>query len=216
MFVVGCPTSLELVLKRKNSNKSHSNNFQDPISDTVQDRGPYWNKITYKRLTFPWFQSKAEEAQISRFGGKEVWKCIRAMQFGKRGLIPSRSSCIHDKDGNQCRSLSEKKQRWHRHFSRVLNQESTFDMTELELTKQRPLQQQLAEMPTVAELVAAVKKLQNGKVGGNSGILPEMIKASSCKEEFLDHMLDLIHTVWETSLEIGLMPFSSQSQRKEI
>ena len=37
-----------------------------------------------------WFTSKAEEAQRSRFGGKKVWRCIRDMQYGRRGLVPSR------------------------------------------------------------------------------------------------------------------------------
>jgi hypothetical protein len=144
-----------------------------------------------------WFQSKAEEAQRSRFGGKRVWNCIRAMQSGRRGLIPSRSSCIRDEEGNQCRSLSEQQQRWHRHFRGVLNVRSDFDTTELELTRQRPLRQELEEKPTMAELASAVKKLKSGKAGGSSGILPEMVKASYCREEFLTALLDLVHTVWE-------------------
>ena len=144
-----------------------------------------------------WFQSKAEEAQRSRFGGKRVWNCIRAMQSGRRGLIPSRSSCIRDEEGNQCRSLSEQQQRWHRHFRGVLNVRSDFDTTELELTRQRPLRQELEEKPTMAELASAVKKLKCGKAGGSSGILTEMVKAGCCREEFLTALLDLVHTVWE-------------------
>ena len=144
-----------------------------------------------------WFQSKAEEAQKTRFGGKVVWNCIRAMQFGRRGLIPSRSSCIRDEEGNHCRSLPEQHQRWHRHFSRVLNLTSDFDMRELELTRQRPLRQELAEKPTMTELASAVKKLKNGKAGGSSGILPEMVKAGCCREEFRSFLLDLVHAVWE-------------------
>ena len=82
------------------------------------------------------------------------------MQFGRRDLIPSRSSCIRDEEGNHCRSLPEQHQRWHRHFSRVLNLTSDFDMRELELTRQRPLRQELAEKPTMTELASAVKKLR--------------------------------------------------------
>ena len=29
---------------------------------------------------------KSEEAQQSRFGGKMVWKCIRDLQYARRGL----------------------------------------------------------------------------------------------------------------------------------
>ena len=34
--------------------------------------------------------------------------------------------------------------------------------------------------------------LKSGKAGGSSGILPEMLKAASCEEEFLDLLLDLV------------------------
>ena len=119
------------------------------------------------------------------------------MQFGRRGLIPSRSSCIRDEEGNHCRSLPEQHQQWDRHFSRVLNLTSDFDMRELELTRQRPLRQELAQKPTMTELASAVKKLKKGKAGGSSGILPEMVKAGCCREEFRSFLLDLVHAVWE-------------------
>ena len=45
-----------------------------------------------------WFQSKAEEAERERFGGKRVWKCIRDMQHGHRGLMPSRVVTIVDEN----------------------------------------------------------------------------------------------------------------------
>ena len=63
--------------------------------------------------------------------------------------------------------------------------------------RQRPVRPELAEKPTLGELTKALKKLKNGKAGGDSNILPEMIKAACCKEDFLAMLLDLIHTVWE-------------------
>ena len=47
------------------------------------------------------------------------------------------------------------------------------------------------------ELASAMKKLKNGKAGGSSGILPEMVKAGCCREEFRSFLLDLVHAVWE-------------------
>ena len=41
-----------------------------------------------------WFQSKAEEAQKERFGGKKVWQCIRDMQRGRRELFYQVSNYI--------------------------------------------------------------------------------------------------------------------------
>ena len=47
------------------------------------------------------------------------------------------------------------------------------------------------------ELTKALGKLRNGKAGGSSSILPEMIKTACSNEEFRTLLLDLIHTVWE-------------------
>ena len=46
-----------------------------------------------------WFQRKASEAERGRHGGKLVWKCIRDIQRGRRGLVPTRSAIIRDEDG---------------------------------------------------------------------------------------------------------------------
>ena len=40
-----------------------------------------------------WFQEKDNEIERERFGGKKVWKAIREMQCGRRGLLPCRTSC---------------------------------------------------------------------------------------------------------------------------
>ena len=58
-------------------------------------------------------------------------------------------------------------------------------MAELEKTRQRPITEELAEKSTMEELVATVAKLKNGKAGGSSCILPEMVKVGCCKEEFM-------------------------------
>ena len=34
-----------------------------------------------------WFQRKAAEAEIGRHGGRLVWRCIRDIQRGRRGLV---------------------------------------------------------------------------------------------------------------------------------
>ena len=78
-----------------------------------------------------WFQAMAHEAQKGRFGGKEVWRCIRALQAGRRGLRPTRCTSIRDEEGNLCSSRFSKHQQWLRHFSRVLNVCSQFDAEEL-------------------------------------------------------------------------------------
>ena len=68
-----------------------------------------------------WFLRKAEEIDRERFGGKKVWKGIRDMEWGRRGLLPSRSAVIHDEEGAPCSSKDAQHQRWRRHFTKALN-----------------------------------------------------------------------------------------------
>ena len=60
-----------------------------------------------------------------------VWRCIRDMQHGRRGLVPTRSVTIQDEDGNPCITPKAQKQRWQRHFTKVLNVQSQFSMEEV-------------------------------------------------------------------------------------
>ena len=144
-----------------------------------------------------WFSEKAKEAQQLRFGGKKVWKCIRDMQHGRRGLIPSRLGTILDEEGNVCVTTDSQKQRWRRHFTKVLNLESQFNVNEIMKARQRPVRHELAELPTMEELMKAIGKVKNRKAAGSSGILPEMIKEACSDVTFLELLLDMTQTAWK-------------------
>lgn len=62
---------------------------------------------------------------------------------------------------------------------------------------QRPLRSELAELPTEEELMGATEKLNNGKAGGESGVLPEMVKIACIGDEFPKRLLELVHDVWK-------------------
>ena len=55
----------------------------------------------------------------------------------------------------------------------------------------------MADPPTMEEMRHAVSKLRSGKAGGSSGILPAMLRASCCDDEFSQILLDLMHSVWK-------------------
>ena len=69
---------------------------------------------------------KASEAR-SRFVGKVVWRCIRDIQRGRRGLIPVRMATVMDEEENACNTPEQQQQRWRRHFDKFLNIQSEFD-----------------------------------------------------------------------------------------
>ena len=39
-------------------------------------------------------------------------------------------------------------------------------------------------------------ELKNGKAGGESGILPEMVKMACSEDEFVNRLLELVQDVW--------------------
>ena len=119
------------------------------------------------------------------------------MQRGRRGLVPTRSATIRDENGNPCTTTDTQHQRWRRHFSNVLNIPSQFNEVELARIRQRPIKSQMADLPTMEELIKAVGKLKTGKAGGSSGILPEMVKAACSDSDFLELLLSLVHQAWK-------------------
>ena len=124
-----------------------------------------------------------------------VWRCIRDMQYRRRGLVPSRSVTIQDEEGKPCITPKARQQRWQRHFATVLNVQSQFSMEEVQRARQRPLRTQLERKSSLGELATALHKLKNGKAGGSSNILPEMVKAAGEEVTFQTLLLDLVHTV---------------------
>ena len=49
-----------------------------------------------------WFQKKASGAERWKNGAKVIWRCIRDMQCGRKGLVPVRTAAVKDEDGNMC------------------------------------------------------------------------------------------------------------------
>ena len=61
-------------------------------------------------------------------GEKVVWKCIRDIQWGRRGLVPVKCVSVRDEEGlNLCNTPQKQQKRWCRHFTKVMNIHSQFD-----------------------------------------------------------------------------------------
>ena len=85
---------------------------------------------------------------------------------------------VRNEMGTLCSTTEDNQQRWRRHFTSLLNVQSHFDDGELQRVRQRPLKAHIADPPSKEELLAAIDTMKNGKMGGKSGILPEMVKAA--------------------------------------
>ena len=131
------------------------------------------------------------------FGGKDVWQCIRDLQRGRRGRMPTRVVTVDDEDSRTCTTTVEQRERWKRHFRRVLNIPSQFDEAELQRVKQRPPDEELGQFPTENEVKRALGKLRNGNAPRSSNILPEMVKVARCNGQFLRMEWDVVTSVWQ-------------------
>lgn len=118
-----------------------------------------------------WFEGKAEEAEKGRNGGKEVWKSIKEMRRGGRGLAPVRMGVNRNANSVFYSSLEEQQKRWRSHFNNILNITSEFSFEELERFGQRPFIPESDEPPSEEELQHAIDKMENNKAPWSSGIL---------------------------------------------
>ena len=75
------------------------------------------------------------------------------MQRCRRGLIPTRCITIKDEDGISCTTTESQEERWRRHFTNVLNVRSKYSEEEVDKVRQRPVRTELAEEPSIGEVV---------------------------------------------------------------
>ena len=72
----------------------------------------------------------------------------------------------------------------------VLNIQNHFNMSEVDGVRQRNIRLRLPSMDEVQNVVGKLN------AGGSSGILPEMVRASYCSDDFPALLLHLIHAAW--------------------
>jgi len=151
-----------------------------------------------RRCKNAWFQEKAHEVELAVRRGRGAWKGLREIQRGRAGLRPVRPRAVKDLEGKLCAGHDSTLQRWHQHFSAVLNVPSRYDVQVVDAAEQHPEQTDLGDPPSEEEVMEAIVKLRGGRAGGKNGILPEMVKG--CGGEMMDYILDLFHTVWRALL----------------
>lgn len=84
--------------------------------------------------------------------------------------------------------------RWHQHFHKLLNIESDLSEEVVESRTVIPAFTEFDTIPSDEELVGAVSKLKNGKAGGKTVFLPELVSGGSA--HLLDRQLALMQDMW--------------------
>lgn len=83
---------------------------------------------------------------------------------------------------------------WSCHFDRILNIQSQFNEETIKSLPASTEKSFLDEVPTLEEVLQAIKSLKSGKVGGSSGILPEMLIYSG--KAMQERIHALVSCVW--------------------
>lgn len=142
-----------------------------------------------------WVRKVAVEGAEASKDGKTRWKSIRKLQMAHRGRRPAGQTALLKENGDVTTSPEEVTARWHGHFKKILNIPSEYKEEVIAEIQQLPTKSHLDEPPTEEEIESALSKLKNGKAGGKTGILPELIKYGGA--ELWDRILDLVKMVWE-------------------
>ena len=140
-----------------------------------------------------WLSAVARQAEHHR-NSMSSWSAIRTIQRCFRGINHTTTPPLQNEAGQLCKTADEISARWKRHFTRILNVESTFDTSVFESLEVRPVRNDLADIPRLEELTQAIARLSNNKAAGASGILPEMVRHAG--PAFLTSLLQLVRKSW--------------------
>ena len=152
-------------------------------------------KMAVHKAKDEWVRNVALEGAEASKDGRTRWKSIRKLQMAHSGRRPTRQTALLKENGELTASPEEVTARWHGHFKRILNIPTEYKEEVIAEIQQLPIQSHLDEPPSEEEIETALSKLKNGKAGGKTGILPEMIKYGGA--ELWDRVLDLVKVVWE-------------------
>ena len=89
---------------------------------------------------------------------KTRWECIRRLQQAHAGRRPIMPSAVRKEDWELTQGQEKLLQRWHQHFSKILNQQSEFSEEVIQQMPILPPCLDLDEPPTEEELVTALTK----------------------------------------------------------
>ena len=112
------------------------------------------------------------------------------------------------------RGPEEVKRTWYEHFSRVLNIPSQYNQAVLNKMTSLALALKLDHPPTLEELIAPLSRLKRGKVGGRTGILPELVLYEG--PELLERLLLLMDDIWRGGEVVKDWQHARERQSQEV
>ena len=153
-------------------------------------------------------KKKAEKEKLNHIDSDSniIYRIAKQMKQENKDIVGEK--CIRDDDGVLAFNVEDKKKAWKQHYERPLNVE--FPWREEDLSNADPVLG--PPLLITKEMVEkSISKMKIGKASGPSGVVTEMLKASSdvCSELIADLTDSMIHdnimpSEWDDSFIISL------------
>ncbi|MDE0908581.1 MAG: reverse transcriptase family protein [SAR324 cluster bacterium] len=158
-------------------------------------------KLEIRKAKELWLEERVDAINTSAaYGGgidpRVVWNMVKELKAGSSTWKRAATVRLKKADGTWCEGPVENAERFREHFSKVLNIESEFDDSVLNLVEQRPIREDLDEVPSVEEVAKAAAKMRSQKAAGDSKVPAEYLKVMMRDEVGAQLIMDCIEEYW--------------------
>ena len=141
---------------------------------------------------------------------RNVWRAVESLKNGLSSFKTAVYMKLRKPNGELSNTDAENLEILDGHFGKVLNIDSPFDLSVLDLVKQREIRWDLNDPPTAKEVITAIKGMRNGKAAGDS-VPVEYLKAL-IDGDALDPFLAVVRDFWDN----GMCPDMCTAQRMVV
>ena len=180
------------ILKKKRNallrDKTHPTKSSKQLLKTTRSQA----RMLARRCANNYWLDLSQEIQSAAETGN-----IRSMYEGIKkatGPASKKTAPLKDLNGNVILDKNKQMERWVEHYGELYSRETKVTDAALEAVETLPAMLELDELPTMDELLAAIKSMPIRKAPGKDGIPPELIKIAV--GPLADHLLDLFEQCW--------------------
>jgi len=212
-------TAKECFVKKQTPKNDWFNNSKSSILPLIKQRNIanrnfFFNRSTENKNMLRYTQKKVRKQiikskdrwlwniakQVNRGAShrnlnQSSWSAIKEIKKGFSKIKTSKTTFLRKPNGTLCNSSEENADTFLLHFESLYQKAPTYDPSSIDLITQYPIHSNADELPSLEELIAAIKKL-NDTAPGPSGIQSKIWKTLFFDNFLLNEMLKIVHDFW--------------------